>query len=99
MAMEEESARVMPRLHFALCILPFVILTSCRQVSTPTQVSQSSVGAYETALALDKKGFAVAWYDTRDGNPEIYMRLLDESGNPAGPERRLTETSDMSYEA
>ena len=27
------------------------------------------------------------------------MRLLDESGRPSGPERRLTETPDASYEA
>jgi len=99
MAMEEESARVMPRLHFAFCILHFVILTACSQVPTPIQVSHSASGAYEAALAGDQNGFAVAWYDTRDGNAEIYMRLLDESGHPSGPERRLTETPDASYEA
>jgi hypothetical protein len=99
MAMEEESARVMPRLHFAFCILHFVILTACSQAPTATQVSHSEAGAYETALAVDTSGFAVAWYDTRDGNPEIYMRLLDESGKPSGPERRLTDTPDASYEA
>ena len=89
----------MRRLPFAFCILQVAILTACSQAPTPIQVSQSGVGAYETALAIDKTGFAVAWYDTRDGNPEIYMRLLDQSGKPAGPERRLTETPDMSYEA
>jgi len=79
-------------------ILNFVILTSCSQPATPIQVSHSGAGAYEAALATDEKGFAVAWYDTRDGNPEIYLRLLDESSRPSGPERRLTETPDASYE-
>jgi len=96
--MQKES-RAMHRLHFAFCIFNFVLLTSCRQAPTPIQVSHSKAGAYETALATDEDGFAVAWYDTRDGNAEIYLRLLDASGRPSGPERRLTETPDASYEA
>jgi hypothetical protein len=64
----------------------------------PVQITQSRSGAYETALAIDRDGFVVAWYDTRDGNAEIYSRLLDRDGRPAGPERRLTETPDRSYE-
>ena len=58
-----------------------------------------AAGAYEAALVDRRGGLAVAWYDTRDGNAEIYLRLLDEHGQPAGPERRLTETPDASYEA
>ena len=72
---------VMRRLHFAFCLLNFVILTSCSQPPTPIQVSHSGAGAYEAALATDEKGFAVAWYDTRDGN----------AGNlPASPRRQRT---------
>jgi hypothetical protein len=56
------------------------------------------MGAYEPALVTDASGFAVAWYDTRDGNAEIYLRLLDENGNPSSAERRLTETVELSYE-
>jgi len=96
---KRHTLHAMRHLHLAFCILNFAVLTACSPTSTATQVSQSGVGAYETALAIDKAGFAVAWYDTRDGNPEIYMRLLDESGKPSGPERRLTDTPDMSYEA
>jgi hypothetical protein len=59
----------------------------------------SNAGAYEVSLAADGGGFAVAWYDTRDGNAEIYLRLIDENGQLSGPERRLTETPDASYEA
>jgi hypothetical protein len=65
----------------------------------PRQISDSRLGAYEAALATDRDGFAVAWYDRRDGNAEIYMRLLDRDGNPDGPERRLTHYPDTSYEA
>ena len=99
MAMDEETARLIRRLHFAFCLLNCSVLAACGQVSTPMQVSQSSAGAYEAALALDRTGFAVAWYDTRDGNPEIYFRLLDQSGHPSGIEHRLTETPEASYEA
>src|SRR5262245_52599450 len=86
-------------LHSALCILNSALLTSCSKAPTPIQVSQGGAGAYEAALAIDTDGFAVAWYDTRDGNAEIYLRLLDSTGHPSSPERRLTETPDASYEA
>jgi hypothetical protein len=63
------------------------------------QVSNSGKGAYEAALVQYGQGFAAAWYDTRDGHGEIYARMLDLNGRPAGPERRLTHGSDNSYEA
>src|SRR6187399_1883590 len=89
MAMDQETSAVMRRLP-AVCLLLCFLLTACSHAAEPTQVSHSGSGAYEAALATDEKGFAVAWYDSRDGNPEIYMRLLDDSGRPSGPERRLT---------
>jgi hypothetical protein len=81
----------------AVCVLTGT-LVSCSQSSAPLQVSQSMAGAYEAALAIDEAGFAVAWYDTRDGNAEIYLRLLDDKGLPAGAEHRLTESPEASYE-
>lgn len=93
----------MPRprraLPVAFCILNYGLLAACHRGPMPIRVSQSGAGAYESALVADEAGFAVAWYDTRDGNPEIYLRLLDDQGRPSGPERRLTETADASYEA
>jgi hypothetical protein len=65
----------------------------------PQQITQSGRGAYEASLTATRDGFAVAWYDTRDGHPEIYLRLVDERGAPAGPERRLTNQADRAYEA
>jgi hypothetical protein len=88
----------MRRLQLVLCGLSCA-LASCSSAPTVIQVSQSGKGAYETALAIDEAGFAVAWYDLRDGNAEIYLRLLDGSGHPSSPEHRLTETPDSSYEA
>ena len=61
-------------------------------------MSEPGGGAYEASLARFGDGWAVAWYDTRGGHPELYARLLDVNGEPTGPPRRLTDTPDDSYE-
>ena len=81
----------------ALVVAGALFITACSD--RPAQISNSVKGAFETALAPFGDGFAVAWYDTRDGNGEIYMRLLDADGRVAGPERRLTHGPEESYEA
>lgn len=63
------------------------------------RVTESGRGAYEVSLTPAGDGFAVAWHDTRDGHPQIYSRLLDKQGQPAGPERRLTTGSARALEA
>jgi len=68
MAMDQETSAVMRRLP-AVCLLLCFLLTACSHAAEPIQVSHSGSGAYEAALATDEKGFAVAWYDSRDGNP------------------------------
>jgi hypothetical protein len=62
-------------------------------------ISHSGSGAFEASLAGLADGFAIAWYDTRDGNPEIYVRLLDVRGRPQSSAHRLTNSSAFSYEA
>jgi len=81
----------------ALAVASALVLAACS--ARPAQISNSRTGAYEVAMTALDDGFAVAWYDKRDGNGEIYMRLLDAKGWPAGPERRLTNSPDESYEA
>jgi hypothetical protein len=76
-----------------------IVVWACDRPSSPIVISNSPAGAYEAALDARNGGFVAAWYDTRDGNAEIYMRLLDERGAPAGPERRLTNGPEQSYEA
>ena len=44
---------------------------------SPRQISDSGFGAYEVSLAAWSDGLAIAWYDTRDGNAEVYVRTLD----------------------
>jgi hypothetical protein len=81
---------VLPSLA-ALCLL-----AAC---APPRQVSDSGFGAYEVSLAAFEDGLALAWYDMRDGNAEIYVRPLDAAGRDAGPELRVTTTQSNSYEA
>lgn len=50
------------------------------------------------SLARREDGLVAGWYDTRDGNAEIYLRLLDELGRPSGPEYRLTDDAEDSFE-
>ena len=70
--------------------LSWVALASVLGCSPPRQISDSGFGAYEVSLAAWNDGLAVAWYDTRHGNAEIYVRSLDENGRNAGAELRLT---------
>ena len=70
-----------------------VTAVTCSPSPRPIQVSDSGKGAYEAALTPFGQGFAVAWYDIRDGQGEIYTRMLDLNGQPAGPERRLDQRS------
>jgi hypothetical protein len=65
----------------------------------PRQISDSGFGAYEVSLAAWADGLAIAWYDTRDGNAEVYVRTLDAGGQETGRELRLTTTDAESYEA
>jgi hypothetical protein len=65
----------------------------------PHEISQSGLGEYVASLTPVGGGFVAGWYDTRDGHPEIYSRLLDRRGAPAGPERRMTTGVDRAYEA
>jgi hypothetical protein len=61
-------------------------------------ISNSGFGAYEVSLVRMGQGFAAAWYDTRHGHAEIYARVLDRHGAPAGPELRLTNGTRDAYE-
>src|ERR1043165_8379715 len=66
----------------------------------PRQVSDSGYGAYEVSMAArpGRAGLELAWYDTRDGNAEIYTRRLDASTRAESPDRRLTQTPAQSFE-
>src|SRR5690606_3100342 len=78
-------------------IFAAALLTACA-VPRPAQISASGVGAYEVSLAVHADEIAVAWYDERDGNAEIYLQWLDRDARPRGPAERLTDDPEDSYE-
>ncbi len=90
-------------LLFVFALLNVGLLVRAQSPASPSfdavQVTDSSAGAYEPSMSVFGEGFAAAWYDTRDGQAEIYLRLLGSDGTPEGPERRVTESSEASYEA
>ncbi len=53
-------------------------------------------GHYIHSVSGDDNGFAISWYDTRMGG-DIYLRLVDASGNPFESEVRVTTVSGTSY--
>ncbi|HEX7082452.1 MAG TPA: hypothetical protein VF329_15695 [Gammaproteobacteria bacterium] len=65
----------------------------------PQQISDSGFGAFEASLAVGPRRLGIAWYDTRDGNAEIYLRIVDARTLKEAAELRLTRTADASYEA
>ena len=78
---------------------PCAVLAATAGCSPADQISNSGFGAYEVSLAAWSDGLAVAWYDTRNGNAEVYVRPLDANGRETGSELRLTTTAAESYEA
>lgn len=86
----------MPKKIPLLAVACTVGLVGCDDASSGP-ISDSGRGAYEASLAKLDDGFVVSWYDTRDGNPEIYARVLDADGRPRGPEWRLTSGPHQSY--
>ena len=77
------------------------VLAGCASSDPLLDISETPAvfGAHEASLGVLTGGYAVAWYDTRDGHPEIYARTLDRSGQPSGPPRRLTIGTAAAYEA
>jgi len=88
--------RDMRRVATLVSCAALVAMPAC---SPPRQITDSGFGAYEVSLAAWNDGLVIAWYDTRDGNAELYVQQLDADGRVAGPEIRLTSTSAESYEA
>ena len=73
-----------------------ILLPACSDVR---QISDSGYGAFEADVeVLDHNTVAIAWYDTRHAQAEIYLRLLDNRLQPISAEFRLSENDARSYE-
>lgn len=76
-----------------------VWLSACGRSAPVVPVSPPAGAAHEPSLAVFDDGMAVAWYDTRDERGDLYLRALDASGIPVGPELALTRGPNDAYEA
>lgn len=75
-----------------------VCFSACSRPTPVVPVSTSAGAAHEPSLAVFDDGMAVAWYDTRDERGDLYVRALDASGTPVGPELALTRGPNDAYE-
>lgn len=48
------------------------------------------------SITWDGTDYGIAWTDERDGNREIYARLVDATGSPVGGEVRITTAAGVS---
>ncbi|HEY5623699.1 MAG TPA: hypothetical protein VIV14_08045 [Gammaproteobacteria bacterium] len=83
----------------ALLAVLWAAVALCGCSPSVQQLSDSGFGAYEASLTISEDRAAVAWYDNRDGNAEIYARIVDAAGQGIGPEHRLTNDPESSFEA
>jgi len=86
-----------------LLLLASLMLAACTSTPQfqpyPRQISHSGAGAYEVSQDVSEQGVAIAWYDDRQGNAEIYLSLYDTNLDPVITEQRLTYSTAQSYEA
>lgn len=82
--------------HPLVLLLTALMLGGCNDF---TQVSTGDYGAFEAAVATSDSGIAIAWYDNRHGNDEIYLRTFNGKLQPLTDEMRITTSAAASYEA
>jgi hypothetical protein len=68
---------------------------ACNPVS-PRALSETPGKSTSPVLVWTQNGYAAAWTDERDGNPEVYFARLDSQGNKLGGDVRVTSTPGIS---
>jgi Tol biopolymer transport system component len=77
----------------------FVRLTPLAEViEGVVRITDDGGGSVHPSLVWNGSLFGLAWTDDRDGNPEIYLALIDADGVQVGDDIRLTDDSGASEE-
>jgi hypothetical protein len=86
--------------HLAPAVFAVAAALCCAgcEATGPGVVTTSKAIAFEPSLATFRDGFAVAWYDTRDGKGELYQQAVDADGRLYGTEVRLTTGTPEAFE-
>jgi len=58
-----------------------------------TRITNNSAGSYKPSISVSGSAIALAWYDTRDANDEIYFKLSTNDGVTWGSDSRLTNNT------
>ncbi len=61
-----------------------------------SRITLESGNSYYPSPVWTGGEYGVSWYDSRDGNEEIYFARIASSGNKIGTDRRITEDSSSS---
>ena len=80
----------------------FLVRMGREQVMVDRLSANDGASSIYPDLALGGGRAALTWWDTRDGNAEVYLAVVDEEGLPNGIERdalRVTETAGESIGA
>ena len=64
---------------------------------TDTNLSNDSAFSWYSSIAVSESNVHVVWYDTRDGNAEIYYKRSTDAGTTWEPEIRLTNNDESSW--
>ncbi len=70
---------------------------SLTKTGAAVRISSNSEDSKRPDIAWSGSEYGVAWDDYRDGNAEIYFRIVGPAGSLVTPETRLTFNSSYSY--
>jgi len=87
-------------IFFFLCALSaFVVQSSFSEERvTNFRATDAKLESDYPSIAWTGSALGLAWMDGRDGNEEIYFRLVDPAGRRLGPEVRLTDSANWDYQ-
>jgi hypothetical protein len=67
------------------------------KLGTDSRITNDSGSSYNPSLIWTGSEYGISWYDSRDGNYEIYFARLDDPGNKKGSDVRVTNNHSSSY--
>jgi hypothetical protein len=70
--------------------------SSGTKLGTDVRVTTFTTNSSSPSIVWTGNEYGISWYDTRDGNAEIYFARMDASGEKIGSDLRITSDSNLS---
>ncbi len=67
------------------------------KIGTDIRVTQDAAASTRPSLTWTGEEYGIAWNDSRDGNPEIYLTTLDSTGTKLSADLRITAALENSH--